>query len=98
MQELLWKKGINWNDYPVFFKRGTFIRRRKVVRAFSAAERASPPEKHAARSDPALVVERTQCGPFELPPLSKVENRVGVLFRAENPQPRGSAGAGPVID
>lgn len=27
MQEMLFQKGINWNDYPTFFKRGTYVRR-----------------------------------------------------------------------
>src|SRR5687768_5975714 len=26
-QELLFRKGINWNDYPAFFKRGTYLQR-----------------------------------------------------------------------
>jgi tRNA(His) 5'-end guanylyltransferase len=86
MQELLWQKGVNWNDYPTFFKRGTFVRRRKVQRPFTAVELAALPAKHAARGDAALVVERTECGPVELPPLSKVENRVGVMFRGEEPR------------
>jgi tRNA(His) 5'-end guanylyltransferase len=91
MQELLFRKGVNWNDYPSFFKRGTFIRRRKVCRAFTAVELETLPAKHAARSNPTLVVERTECEALEMPPLSKVENREGVLFRAEEPQPRGEA-------
>lgn len=33
MQELMWKeKGVNFNDYPAFFKRGTFARRVKEER------------------------------------------------------------------
>lgn len=32
MQEMMFQKGINWNNYPDFFKRGTFILRRPVVR------------------------------------------------------------------
>lgn len=38
MQELLWKKGVNWNDYPTFFKQGTYIRRRKSGRPFTTEE------------------------------------------------------------
>ncbi len=26
-QEMLFQKGVNWNDYPTFFKRGTFVQR-----------------------------------------------------------------------
>jgi tRNA(His) 5'-end guanylyltransferase len=86
MQELLWQKGINWNDYPVFFKRGMYIRRCTVKRAFTAPELDALPPKHAARSNPTLIVERTECVPLNLPPLAKVENRAGVLFNEEEPR------------
>ncbi len=88
MQELLWKKGVNWSDYPTFFKRGTYLRRRTVSRPFTATELSVLPAKHAARSNPALVVARTECGPCDLPPLARVENRVGVLFYGEVPRPK----------
>jgi tRNA(His) 5'-end guanylyltransferase len=58
LQELLWQKGVNWNDYPAFFKRGTFLQRRKVSRPFTATELQALPAKHAARSNPSLTVER----------------------------------------
>jgi tRNA(His) guanylyltransferase len=32
MQEMLFQKGVNFNDYPAFFKRGTFVRRKSVER------------------------------------------------------------------
>ncbi|QJW93668.1 tRNA(His) guanylyltransferase Thg1 family protein [Frigoriglobus tundricola] len=89
LHELLWQKGVNWNDYPPFFKRGTYIRTRKVAGPFTAQEREELPEKHAARRNPALVIERTECGPVELPPLVTVENRAGVLFRGEAARTRG---------
>jgi tRNA(His) guanylyltransferase len=90
MQEMLFQKGVNWNDYPAFFKRGTYVRRRKVSRPFTLEEREALPEKHAARGNPALVVERTECGPIDLPPLGTIENRAGVLFRGEEPRPKPS--------
>lgn len=90
MQEMLFQKGVNWAEYPAFFKRGTYVRRRKVSRPFTAEERESLPEKHAARGNPALVVERTGCGPIDLPPLATIENRAGVLFRGEQPRPKPS--------
>lgn len=31
LQEMLFQKGINYNDYPYFFKRGTWVRRDVVV-------------------------------------------------------------------
>jgi len=85
MQELLFQKGINWNDYPAFFKRGTFVLRRTVTRAFTTAELELLPPKHEARRNPELLVERTEVQPVELPPFGKVTNRVGVLFAGETP-------------
>jgi tRNA(His) guanylyltransferase len=88
MQELLFQKGVNWNDYPAFFKRGTYFRRRAVLRPFSAAELGSLPPKHAARANPDLVVERSEVAVSELPPLTKVSNRAAVLFGGAEPVPK----------
>ena len=86
MQDLLHTKGINWNDYPPFFKRGTYIQRRQVTRSFTAEERAVLPPRHAAHTDPDLTITRTELRRLELPPLRKVVNRVGVVFSGEAPR------------
>lgn len=86
LHELLHQAGVNWNDYPPFFKRGTFVRRETVVRPFAAEELAALPEKHAARSTPELAVERTLVRAIEMPPLDKVVNRVAVVFEGAAPQ------------
>jgi tRNA(His) guanylyltransferase len=85
-QELLFQKGINWNDYPEHFKRGTYVQRRMVTRAFSAAEIESLPPRHSARSDPGLMVERWQIQRLALPPITQVENRVQVIFEGAAPK------------
>lgn len=47
MQELMWKeKGVNFNDYPAFFKRGTFARRVKEERMLTEEQLAKIPEGH----------------------------------------------------
>lgn len=47
LQELLWQeKGINFNDYPAFFKRGTFARRVKEERILTPEQLAKIPEQH----------------------------------------------------
>lgn len=85
MQEMLWQKGINWNDYPPFFKRGTFVQRRIVRRPFTAQELDSLPPLHEARRNPDLIVERSQYQALEMPPLGKVTNRVAVIFDGAEP-------------
>jgi tRNA(His) guanylyltransferase len=85
MQEMLFQKGINWNDYPAFFKRGTFIQRRKVSKPFTAEELSSLPPKHQAHQNPDLVIERTQTVKLEMPPFGRVTNRTAVIFGGEDP-------------
>lgn len=86
LHELLFKKGINWNDYPPFFKRGTFVRREEVQRAFSAGELEALPARHAARGNPELMISRAEIREIEMPPFGKVINRVGVIFDGEMPK------------
>lgn len=83
-QELLFQKGINWNDYPSFFKRGTYIQRKRVMSKFSKEELEKLPPKHNARLNPELEIERWVIQKIELPPLSKVKNRVGVIIFGED--------------
>lgn len=81
-QEMLFQRGINWNDYPVHFKRGTFIQRRTVAKPFTAEEINKLPAMHDARYNPDLLVERSVWEAVELPPLGTVKDRVPVLFPA----------------
>jgi tRNA(His) 5'-end guanylyltransferase len=81
-QEMLWQKGINFNDYPDFFKRGTFVRRDTVETTLTQEELARIPERHR----PAGPVMRSVVRDFDLPPLSRVQNLTGVLFAREDPR------------
>lgn len=85
-QEMLWQKGVNWNDYPDFFKRGSYVQRQKTYRPFTTDELEKLPEKHMARRDPNLTVERTDYVRIEMPPLGRVTNRVGVIYYGEQPK------------
>lgn len=85
-QELLHQKGINWNDYPTFFKRGTYVQRKRVLTKFTPVEIEKLPERHAARKNPDLEIERWIVDRVELPPLNKVGNRVGVILFGEEPK------------
>lgn len=85
-QEMLFQKGINWNDYPAFFKRGTFIQKRKVERKLLIEEINELPPKHKARLNPDLIIERTSYVKLEMPPFSKVTNRPEVIFYGANPR------------
>lgn len=85
MMDMLMEKGVNWNDYPAFFKRGVFIQRKKIKRKFTCEEIKKLPEKHEARINPDLEIERTDFVMLDMPPFAKVINRVGVIFNGHNP-------------
>ena len=84
-QDMLRAKDIDWNDYPVSFKRGTYIQRRKTLRPFAAEELEELPPLHHARANPDLVVERTKVQVLEMPPLASVVNREDVVFEGADP-------------
>ena len=89
-QEMLFQKGINWNDYPAEFKRGTYIQRKVVERAYLAEELESLPPKHHARLSPDLVVSRMETKVLDMPPLAKVVNQVEVVFNGAAPAVAGA--------
>jgi tRNA(His) guanylyltransferase len=86
-QELLFQKGVNWNDYPDFFKRGTYVQRQRVLAKFTTEELDKLPLKHNARKDPDMLIERWIVDEVKLPPLSRIENKVDVLIFGKNPLP-----------
>lgn len=83
--DLLHAMGVNWNDYPAMFKRGTYVQRRATQTPFSAEEIERLPPKHAARANSALIVERQVCTVLDMPPLGSIENREAVIFDGAMP-------------
>ena len=84
MQERLFQEaGVNFNDYPESFKRGSWIRRVNVERTFTAEELARIPEKH--RPAPETLITRSEMKSFTLPKFSTVSNRVEVIFDGAEP-------------
>ena len=85
LQEMLFQKGINWNDYPTHFKRGVYVRKRVVERSFTEEELANLPEKHHARTNPDTVVKRTVVMQEDFPPLTRIKNREETILFGEDP-------------
>jgi tRNA(His) 5'-end guanylyltransferase len=85
MQEMLFLKGVNWNDYPDFFKRGSYFQRKMVARKFTCEEIEKLPKLHEARRNPDLLIQRHDVIGIKLPPILKVGNRINVLFYGDDP-------------
>ena len=83
--EMLHAKGVNWNDYPDWFKRGSYLRRIVVSRKYTGTELAELPARHAARQNPDLEVVRAEIVELDMPPLMRVVNRNDVVFRGASP-------------
>lgn len=84
MQEMLFKeRGINFNDFPDFFKRGTYVQKRVLTTPFTAENLEKLPPKHHARTNPELVVERSEFRTIWPPKTFK--NRVEFIFSGADP-------------
>lgn len=82
LHELLFAKGVNFNDYPAEFKRGVYVQRRRVRKQLSAEQMAKIPEGKRPEGG---WVDRSQILPLDLPPILRVANRVEVIFEAADP-------------
>lgn len=82
-EKLFQEAGVNFNDYPAFFKRGTFLRRVTTERTLTEIERARIPEGKRPPSDRVFV--RTAIQEVPMPNFSKVKNRVEVIFDGADP-------------
>jgi len=82
-QEMLWQQGINWNDYPDWFKRGTYVKQVRIHSAFTAEEIDNLPEKHHARVDPNLVVRRSVITALNFPALGGLANPEILFYNSE---------------
>lgn len=81
MQEMLFQKGINWNDYPPHFKRGAYVQRKTECRRLTAAELEKIPEAHRPPADQEFLRSRVDLLPLE--PIRKVPNAIQILFGVE---------------
>lgn len=82
---LMLEKGINWNDLEVKYKRGSYIKRIKTSKPFTAEELETLPPMHQAHKNPNLVIERSIVKAIEYPIFSKITNKVDVIFNDSEP-------------
>ena len=80
-REMLLAKGDVWEDYPLYFREGVFIRRRTVMKELSEKELARiPPDRR-----PAGPVPRSEVVPMDLPSVRSIENLKEVVFYGAEP-------------
>jgi len=82
LQDMCWEMGHNWNDLSSDKKRGTYYKRIHVFRKFTTDEIDKLPEKHEARTNPDLYVERKDVVQWDIDIITKyrVEDRMSLLF------------------
>ena len=86
MLQMLADRGIDPAKYAHHLFNGTFLFRRTKSRPYTTTEMDKLPVRHAARTDPNLMVTRQDIVTMDaLPPLIRMANRVGVLFQGEVP-------------
>ena len=74
------QKGVNWNSLETKLKRGTYVKRIKTSKPFSAEELQSLPPMHQAHRNPDLIIERSVVKEIEYPIFSKIGNQEEVIF------------------
>lgn len=87
LNELLFQKGMNFNDYPAEFKRGVYVQRRRFLRTLAPEQLAKIPENRRPVDG---LVERNEIVALDLPPIGRIANRVEVLFEGADPIPLSS--------
>ena len=86
MQERMFQeKGINFNDFETSFKEGSFIQRKTIKTKLTPEELKELPDKHKARNNPDLVIERSKVVFLDLPKFGSIKNRVEVIFDGAEP-------------
>jgi len=78
--KMMKEKGVNWNNLDTKFKRGSYIKRIKTSKPFTAEELKSLPPRHNAHKDPNLIIERNVISQVDLPIFNKITNKVDVVF------------------
>lgn len=82
--QALFAAGINYDDYPAYFKRGTWLRRVSYERAFTPEELEAIPEAH--RPLPDTLVTRSEVRDLKITNFSRLSNPQGVVFNGEDPR------------
>lgn len=76
--DMLHAKGINWNNYPPHFKRGSYVGRVMVQKGLSEEERMRIPEAHRPTAD--MKFSRMEVQELDFEPITKMPYPMDQLF------------------
>ena len=79
LMDMLHSKGINWNDYPPFFKRGTYLKRQTLKRFLTEDELSKIPEPQRSYMA-GHEITRSVVVEVDMPPYNQIEDRVSTYF------------------
>ncbi len=82
-QEMMFQKGTNFNDYPAFFKRGTFVIRRTVEEVLSQEILNKIPENKRPENNTRF--KRNVISTINLPSFGSIINKCEVLLYGQEP-------------
>lgn len=85
LQEMIFKRGLNWNKLSDAFKRGSYYQRFAVERPFTTEEIEKLPAKHEARKNPNMTIVRHEIRRVNMPVFTTVVNRKEVIFDGATP-------------
>ena len=85
-QEMLFQKEINWNNYPSFFKHGTYVQRKELNIPFTKQELNLLPPKHQAHKDSNLIIKRHKIEILDIPGINKIPDPISFIFDNLTPQ------------
>lgn len=74
---------VNWNLYPAFFKRGSYLQKRNYFVEYTEEERMAIPEKYRPAVDE--KVERSKVVTLDMAPCRLVDNFEDVIFNKADP-------------
>jgi tRNA(His) guanylyltransferase len=86
---LLSDRDVNWNDYPTFFKRGTYVQRKNFAVELDVDTLSKIPEGKRPLGG---VVVRSRVVELDMPILSTVANASSVLVYGDEPVLKGTVG------
>lgn len=84
MRTMLSEKDVEFEDYPAYFKRGTFLRRVTEERSLTDAERMAISEAHRPPADAKFL--RSSVKALAMPDFVTVTNRKEVIFDGVEPE------------